>query len=346
MNKFIAYVMLLMVCGCSCINGQEALIGDNANATYFTKQYTDIQGYIYSAITNGYKQIKISQGTYYMTRSSFISTPDVMIRGTEAMTTLLFNNTKVLGLAMFVVSDTYNVSIFDMVLDGLNNATGTKFELNGVAFVNMTYGSLDNVRLTNFRNGVFVNSSSYMNFSNVHINSCQYDGWLVRRSSFVMVNDSSSSSNGRHGIAFIGNNTYVNVSWSNITGHVDDNNCGVRFELSQNVSINNNILSNNNIGVCLKNIVGVKVLMNTITRVNATKCIYITDVSQTEFINNACNTKVIDPTITPPPKVEVKTSPPMQTPSPPKKRKSDSGRVMVSGMVLIVSVVLSSTFIA
>lgn len=330
-NTCSAYFMLLMVGACYCVQMQEALIGDNVNATYFTQQYTDIQRYINSAITNGYKQIRISQGTYYMARSSLISTANVTIRGTEAMTTLLLNHTKASMLAMFVVSNTYNVSIADVMLNGFNNATGNMFEMNGVAFINTTHGSLENVRLINFRNGVFVNTSSHVNLISVHINSSQYDGLLVKQSSIVVVNSSSSSHNGRHGMSFINDNTFVSVSRSNIIDHIKDTSCGLNLEQSENVSVSDNMLLNNNVGICMKNIVSVKAVMNTITCSKETKCIYLNTVSLAEFINNQCNSKVIDPT----------------TPSTKhmKLHKSNSVRVVVSGMVMIVSMVLSSMFL-
>lgn len=336
----------LMLCGCNYVSGQDALIGEHVNATHFAKEYTDIQTHISSAIMSSFKHIRIAEGTYFIARSVFVTTPNITISGIENKTTLFINSTRGLGLAMIVMSDTSNVSVANLMLNGYNNASRDTFEVNGIAYVNVSSGLVDNVRSENFRNGMFVNHSSELVFENVHVSTSQYDGWLVRNSSLISINASSSLSNGRRGIALVGNNTYINITNSLIMSHITDNNCGIRLEHSEFVFVVNNTITNNKIGLCLKSVTNIQLLFNTITGINDAKCIYISDVSQGRFVKNECNTETIDP-LTPPPPVDslAPLSSKRNTPSPSNNKHTSTGTIaMFSNSVAFVVMITLIVF--
>lgn len=341
MKQIMKFLAMMFAFGMTIVCGQEAIVGEHTNATFFAKQYTDIQGLLYSAIDNGYKTIRIAEGTYFMPRSLQIKVSNTTISGTHSLTVLQLNNTKMLGLAVFVFDDVSNVSIVNIEIDGYNNVSQALYEMNGIAFVNVSYGFANGIRLKNFRNGMFVTNSTMISFDNIQVDASQHDGMLVRKSNNVIVSNSSFNSNGRHGINFQDNADNVIISFSNVSNHAVNGSCGLRLEDASIVSINNNNIDRNRIGICLKSIKNIKLSRNMMTIINGQKCIHMGDVSQTEFMNNECNKKLIDPTIPPPPKSVVITAPP-----PPPKRKS-SGNALVAFntftiiMIITISVVIT-----
>ena len=346
MNAFL--LALMTVLAFDNVMGQdEVLIGDHTNATYYAKQFTDIQEYLYSALQNGYSNIRIAQGTYYMARSLQINNDDIVIMGSvdaedKPITILQLNNTKVLGLAVFVLKGVSNVSISNLVLDGYNNASNASFELNGIAFVNVTEGSLSGVVLKSFRNGVYVNISTALTFHKINVSSSQYDGLLIRNTTNIEFFNSSTCCNGRHGINFFGNLTNITISSNTISSHKIDNACAVRVEDANGVFVESNNIFNNQVGVCLKSVSGVQLLSNVINSTKESKCIYISGITSSQFIKNECNAKVIDPLVPPPapsPKIVVATPPP---PPPPKRKyKSSSYKNNMIIIWVTVSVVVS-----
>jgi hypothetical protein len=280
-----------------------------------------------------------------MARSLQINKSNLTVHGTldtnqNVLSFLQLNNSKALGLAMFVVSDAYNVSFSNLHMDGYNNATKSIHDLNGVAYVNVTYGVMNNILLRNFRNGVYVNVSTVVHIRNTTIQTSQYDGVLVRNSSDVVFNHSVSTLNGRYGIAFNGNSKSLMVSFSKIASHMLDGNCGVRFEQAQGVYLGNNTIINNDIGVCLKEIVKLTLINNVIYSGNGTKCVYITNAVNTQFVNNDCNAKIIDPTTPLPAKNAEHDIPPVEK-TPPRQHKSDSIQTSMSCVVMLLTMKLS-----
>lgn len=333
----ITLLFAFIMFGYNHVMGQEALIGEHVNATHFVREYTDIQSHINSAIGNGFKHLKIAQGTYFIARSILISTPNITISGLHNRTTLLLRSTRPLGLAMFVVSDTSNVSFTNLMLNGYNNASRNTFEVNGIAFVNVSSCIISGVHSKNFRNGIFVNGSFGLVFEDVHVTTCQYDGWLVRNSSSLSINGSSSSFTGRHGIAVVGNSININITRNNVS----NSNIGIRMEQTNLACILNNTITNNDIGVYLKSLFNVQVSTNTITSTKDAKCIDLNNILQGQFINNECNTNASEPTIPSSHNGDVhKPSPsPVPTPHPPPKRNHKSGSVTVrfSNSLLILA---------
>jgi hypothetical protein len=299
MKTMYVSTILALIIGCV-TNGQYALIGDHGNATYFAKQYTDIQGLIFSALTDGYQTIRIAQGIYYVSRSTLVNASNITLTGSldtynNVSTTIHLNNTKINGLAMFAVIDAVNVSIENMMLNGLNIATKTMYELNGVSFTNTTVGSMKNVIISNFRNGVFVNVSTMLIFQEMYVHSNQHDGLQSRMSNNITIANCSVLSNGRHGINIYGNNiSSITLSQNNVTSQNADGSCGMRVENSNIVYVSDNNFINNNIGVCLKNVADAQLFNNTISGLNNMKCIYFVGVFPSSFINNECNDKSID----------------------------------------------------
>jgi hypothetical protein len=348
MKTIYVCIVLALITG-TVTNGQYALIGDHGNATYFAKQYTDIQGFISSALMDGYQTIRIAQGIYYVSRSTLITASNVTLTGSfdtdnNVSTTIHLNNTKMIGLAMFAVIDAENVSIENMIINGLNIATKTMYELNGVSFTNTTVGSMKNVIISNFRNGVFVNVSTMLTFQEMYVHSSQHDGLQSRMSNNITIANSSVSSNGRHGVNFYGNNTSITLSQNNVTSQNADGSCGMRVENSNIVYVIDNNFIQNNIGVCLKSVTDAQLLNNTISGLKNMKCVYLVGVFPTTFVNNECNDKFIDPTTASP---QVVQSPPSsrqtsQPPSPPKKRKSSTVCNIVSHTVMLSMVMVSS----
>lgn len=334
----ITYIVVLMIIASQHVFGQdEALIGEHTNATYFVKQFADIQSSLYDAIDNGYDIIRIAKGTYYMARSLQVSKHNIQIQG-AVDTVLQLNNTRILGLAMFVFMGVSNVTIGDMTLDGYNNASQVSFEINGVALVNVTDGIMTSVSMRGFRNGVFINASTNINMLNNNVTSSQHDGFLVRNSTNVVLSNSSTCCNGRHGMNFFGNMTNVIISSNNAYSHMNDSTCAIRVEDADNVLLNNNTLSRNQIGLCLKSLAGVRVLNNVINSTTETKCIHINSITGSQFISNECNAKAIDPLVPPPaspppPPPKASASPP---PPPKKKQTSSSYLTTALSYVLVV----------
>jgi parallel beta-helix repeat protein len=338
MKQMMKILTVILAFGLANVFGQDALVGEHTNATYFAKQYTDIQGLLYSAIDNGFKAIRIAEGTYFMPRSLQIRVSNVSIFGSKASTVLQLNNTKMLGLAVFVFNDVSNVSIVDIEIDGYNNVSQSLYEMNGVAFVNVSYGFANDIHLKNFRNGMFVNNSTMISFNDIQVNASQHDGMLVRNSSNIIVSNSSFNSNGRHGINFQDNADNVIISFTNVSNHAVNGSCGLRLEDASIVSINNNNIDRNRIGICLKSIETIKLSRNMMTIINGQKCIHMVDVSQTEFMNNECNNKLIDPTIPPPSPRSVVSMPP----PPPPKRKSSGSALVAFNIFTIIMIITTS----
>lgn len=334
------FMFMLVVASRNVMGMNETLIGEHTNATYFAKQYTDIQGHLYSALENGYENIRIADGTYFMARSLQINKHNVMLSG-SVNTILQVNNSKVLGLAMFVINGVSNVSISNMELDGYNNASKTLYELNGVALVNAVNAVVMRVSLKGFRNGVFTNASTSVKFVELNVSSSQHDGFLVRNSTDVVVSNSSTCCNGRHGINFFGNLSNIIVSSNNVSIHNFDSACAVKVEDGMDIVVNNNTISENEIGICLKKLVNVQVLMNVLNNVNEFKCIHINNITNSQFISNECNSKVIDP-LTPPPMVVVPVSPP---PPPPKRKQKSASRISIMSCILVVVSAMSAIVI-
>jgi parallel beta-helix repeat protein len=327
--------VFLLVISKNVLAQDEALIGEHTNATYFVKQYRDIQGSLYSALENGYNTIRIAKGTYFMPRSLLINNDDTIILGTTD-TILQLNNTKILGLAMFVLMGVSNVSITNITLDGYNNASQVSYELNGIAVVNVTSGILENVKLNGFRNGIYINASTDVNILNINISLSQYDGFLVRNSTNIMLSNSSSCCNGRHGMNFFGNMTNVTISSNVAFSHKTDSACAIRVADADNVFLEGNVLSNNEIGLCLRNLDGVQVMKNLINRTTDAKCIYINSITGSKFVSNECDAKIINPLVSshlPPPPPKTSASPP---PPPKKKHKSASCMSNVLSYALVV----------
>jgi hypothetical protein len=333
--------VLMLVVASRYVNGQnETLIGEHTNAIYFAKQYTDIQGHLYAALENGYENIRIADGTYFMARSLQINRHNVMLSG-SVDTILQVNNSRVSGLAMFVVNGVSNVSISNIELDGYNNASKTLYELNGVALVNAVNAVVMRVSLKGFRNGVFTNVSRRVNFVELNVTSSQHDGFLVRNSTDIVLSNSSTCCNGRHGINFFGNLTNIVVSSNNVSIHNFDSACAVKVEGGMDVVLNNNALAINEIGICLKNLVNVQVLRNVMNNVSDFKCIQINNITNSQFISNECNAKVINP-LTPPPMAVVTMSPP---PPPPKREQKSASSISVMSCMLVVVSVMSAIVI-
>jgi len=318
----------------------ETLIGEHTNATYFAKQYTDIQGHLYSALENGYENIRIADGTYFMGRSLQINRHNVMLSG-SVDTILQVNNSRVSGLAMFVVNGVSNVSISNIELDGYNNASNSLYELNGVALVNAVNAVVMRVSLKGFRNGVFANVSRRVKFVELNVTSSQHDGFLVRNSTDIVLSNSSTCCNGRHGINFFGNLTNIVVSSNNVSIHNFDSACAVKVEGGMDVVLNNNALAINENGICLKNLVNVQVSRNVMNNVGDFKCIQINNITNSQFISNECNAKVINP-LTPPPMTVVTMSPP---PPPPKRKQKSASSISVMSCILVVVSAMSAIVI-
>lgn len=325
------FMFMLVIASRNVFGMNETLIGEHTNATYFAKQYTDIQGHLYSALENGYDNIRIADGTYFMARSLQINKHNVMLSG-SVNTILQVNNSRVLGLAMFVINGVSNVSMSNIELDGYNNVSNSLYELNGVALVNAVNTVVMRVSLNRFRNGVFTNVSTRVKFVELNVSSSQHDGFLVRNSTDVVISNSSTCCNGRHGINFFGKLSNIAISSNNVSFHQSDSACAVKVEDGMDIVVNNNIISKNEIGICLKKLVNVQVSMNVLNNVNEFKCTSINNITNSKFINNECNAKVIDP-LTPPPMVIEPMSPP---PPPPKRKQKSASRMSIMSCISVV----------
>lgn len=341
------YVFMILIAFKSVAGQDEALIGEHANATYFAKQYVDIQGYLYQALQNNYDTIRIAKGTYFMSRPIQITKSNIAVMGTTdtnetVYTVLQLNNTNVLGLAMFAFIGVSNVSISKLSLDGYNNVSKAAYELNGVAFVNVNNAVLDSVSLKLFRNGVYGNASTNINIAYANVTSSQYDGFLIRDSANIVFVNNSICCNGRHGINIFGSSTNVTVSTTNAFTHNSDSACAVRMEDTTNTTLDTNILADNQVGICMKNLSSVQVIGNVMNRTSDTKCIYMFNVTASQFVNNECNAKLINPLVSPPPPPSL--SPPRTTSSPPQSKrmqKSACNMYVMSYALAVVNLMVS-----
>lgn len=354
MKCFVSVIVALsLVVSCK----TEVLIGEHTNATYYTKQNTDIQDLLYSALANGESDIRIASGTYFMSKTIRLMS-NVNIRGTrntsqtsqtsftngELLTSLKVNSTQLLGLALFVTVNVTNVTISDLVIDGYNMHLNKSGEVNGIALVDSSNVMLNQLNITNFRNGVFLNKTMMITIDHCAIFRNDYDGALVRRSHGVFVSYGYTRLNGRNGFNIASNSSNVTITNSDIRRNKDSASCGVTILTGNNVEIiNNNLTLTNQSGVCMRDASNVIVANNVIISVNDRSCIKMQRVANTQFINNKCNAIVnVDPTLSPPPKspkIEVGKSP---MPSPPTKKKSSAIRpitVSYSGLATVLLVI-------
>jgi hypothetical protein len=350
--KFFASVIVALSLVVSCKT--EVLIGEHTNATYYTKQNTDIHGLLYSALSNGESDIRIATGTYYMSKTIRLMS-NVYIHGTkndnsaivngELLTLLKVNSTQLLGLALFVTLNATNVTVSDLVIDGYNMYINKSGEVNGVAFVDSSNVLLSKLNITNFRNGVFLNKTMMITIDNCAIFRNDYDGALVRRSYGVIVSNAYTRLNGRHGFNIASNSSNVTITNSDIRRNKDTASCGVTMDKGNNFEIiNNNLTLTNQSGVCMRDVSNVIIANNVIISVNDRSCIKIHRVTNAQFVNNKCNAIVnVNPTLSPPPKspkIEVGKSP---MPSPPPKKKSAAVRqtTMSYGAFLTMLIVIT-----
>lgn len=331
----ITYLITIALFASTSIAEQEALIGEHINATYFARQYEDIQGYLSSAISDNYTIIRVSNGTYSMSKTLQINKNNITIIGTvdadnNHTTFLTLNNKNVAGLAVFASNSVANVSITNIIID--NNSTK---EINGVSFVNVTNGMLQGLSLKGFRNGVFVNVSSNVSVIQVNVTSSKFDGILVRSSQNVNISNISTCCNGRHGINILANTKGAVVSFNNAFTHQSKNACGVRMESSSNMTLEGNVLYDNQINICLRSISFVQVIANKMTQINQTKCIFINGAANGQFINNECNSRVMNISSPPPPKVNAPPPPKVNAPPPPPRRRSNGYMAVMSNTLLL-----------
>lgn len=288
----ITFLCMFVVVSISLANCEIIVVGDEVNATYPAKEFTDIHGFLYAAIQRQNVDVRIAVGTYYMSdQLSFTS--NNILRGTvtddgTVLTTLKCNSSRVVGLALISAFKVQNVTIQGFNLDGVNVNSSISYELNGIAVTNGTDIVIDNMSATAFKTGLLIQRSVNVTVSSLVAWNNVYDGVLVASSSNFSISGSTITNSTRHGMSF------VSVTGARVQYNIISDNgallrgCAIIMNGSIEGSVISNSMENNARGICMPSTTNLKVSENTITVTQDTECISASPSSTVETLNNTC----------------------------------------------------------